>query len=328
MGQSRMHAQLINLLGVKQLIVGINKMDSSTAGWKKERYEEVKAEVSDMLIKLGWPKGQVEKGIPFVPLSGWLGDNLIAKSANMPWWEGVDIALGKGKGSVKIVTLLDALDNMVQLPPRPTDKPLRVPISGVHKGIKGVGTVYTGRVEQGVMKPGDEVCFLPTHTSTNPCSGKVFSIEMHHKQVEQAGPGDNVGFTVKGLKQEPASGDVMVLLKDTTIKGLTKGNKITAQVQVLSHPNELKVGYTPVGHIRTGRSPLKVVQIVWKMGKDTGGAKADNPTALKTGDTAEVVFEPQQPFVADAFDNCEGLARLALMESSQPIMLGKVVKVE
>lgn len=328
MGQSRMHAQLINLLGVKQLIVGINKMDSSTAGWKKERYEEVKAEVSDMLIKLGWPKGQVEKGIPFVPLSGWLGDNLIAKSANMPWWEGVDIALGKGKGAVKVVTLLDALDNMVQLPPRPTDKPLRVPISGVHKGIKGVGTVYTGRVEQGIMKPGDEVCFLPTHTSTNPCSGKVFSIEMHHKQVEQAGPGDNVGFTVKGLKQEPASGDVMVLLKDTTIKGLTKGNKITAQVQVLSHPNELKVGYTPVGHIRTGRSPLKVVQIVWKMGKDTGGAKADNPTALKTGDTAEVVFEPQQPFVADAFDNCEGLARLALMESSQPIMLGKVVKVE
>ena len=151
---------------------------------------------------------------------------------------------------------------------------------------------------------------------------------MHHKQVESAGPGDNVGFTVKGLKQEPESGDVMVLLKDTTIKGLNKGNKITAQVQVLSHPNELKVGYTPVGHIRTGRAPLKVVAILWKMGKDTGGAKADNPTALKTGDTAEIVFEPQLPFVADTFEACEGLARLALMESSQPIMLGKIVAVE
>ena len=328
MGQSRMHAQLINLLGVKQLIVGINKMDSSTAGWKKERYDEVKNEVSDMLLRVGWAKGQVEKGIPFIPLSGWLGDNLIAKSANMPWWEGVDIALGKGKGAVKVGTLLDALNNMVQLPPRPVDKPLRVPISGVHKGIKGVGTVYTGRVEQGVMKPGDEVAFLPTHTSTNPCTGKVFSIEMHHKQVESAGPGDNVGFTVKGLKQEPESGDVMVLLKDPTIKGLTKGNKITAQVQVLSHPNELKVGYTPVGHIRTGRAPLKVTAILWKMGKDTGGAKADNPTSLKTGDTAEIVFEPQLPFVADTFESCEGLARLALMESSQPIMLGKIVAVE
>jgi len=328
MGQSRMHAQLINLLGVKQLIVGINKMDASTAMWKKERYEEVKAEVSDMLIKLGWPKGQVEKGVPFVPISGWLGDNLIAKSANMSWWEGVDIALGKGKGAVKVVTLLDALDKMVQLPPRPLDKPLRVPLSGVHKGIKGVGTVYTGRVEQGVMKPGDEVAFYPTHTATNPCTGKIFSIEMHHKQVEQAGPGDNVGFTVKGMKSEPVSGDVMALLKDSTCKGLTKGNKITAQVQVLSHPNELKVGYTPVGHIRTGRAPLKLTAILWKMGKDTGGAKADNPPALKTGDTAEVVFEPQLPFVADAFDKCEGLARLALMESSQPIMLGKVVNVE
>jgi elongation factor 1-alpha len=327
MGQSRMHAQLINLLGVKQLIVGINKMDSSTANWGKERYDEIKNEVTDMLVKLGWPKGQVEKGVPFVPISGWLGDNLIKKSANMAWWDGVEITLGKGKGACKVVTLLDALDTMVQLPPRATDKPLRVPISGVHKGIKGVGTVYTGRIEQGLLKPGDEICFLPTHTATTPCTGKVFSIEMHHKQVEVAGPGDNIGFTVKGLKIEPSSGDVMVLLKDATIKGLTKTSKITAQVQVLQHPNELKPGYTPVGHIRTGRAPLKLTAINWKMGKDTGGAKADNPPCLKTGDTAEVVFEPQMPFVADTFEKCEGLARLALMESSQPIMLGKIVAI-
>lgn len=331
MGQSRMHAQLINLLGVKQLIVGINKMDTTTAGtsaWSKERYDECKNEVTDMLIKLGWPKGQIEKGVPFIPMAGYLGDNLIKPSTNMSWWTGVDIALGKGKGSVHVHTLLDALDKMVQMPPRPTDKPLRVPISGVHKGIKGVGTVYTGRIEQGTLKPGDTVCFLPTHTAGNPCTGKVFSIEMHHKQVEQAGPGDNIGFTVKGLGQDPSAGDVMVLANDTSIKGLNKGNKMVVQAQMLTHPNELKVGYTPICHIRTGRAPCRLVEIRWKMGKDTGGVKSEHPVSLKTGDTAELVFEPQMPFIADTFESCEGLSRAAFMESGQPIFLAKVISIQ
>jgi elongation factor 1-alpha len=328
MGQSRMHAQLVNLLGVKQLIVGINKMDSSSANWSKERYEEVKNEVSDMLIKLGWPKGQVEKGIPFVPFSGFHGDNLIKPTDKMPWWTGVDVALGKGKGSVKVLTLLDALDKMVQLPERPVDKPLRLPISGVHKGIKGVGTVYTGRIEQGTIKPGDQVVFLPTHTQTNPCTGKVFSIEMHHQQQESAGPGDNIGFVVKGLAQEGAVGDVMILANDTSIKGLHKGSKVVAQIQVLQHPGELKVGYTPVGYIRTARCPMKMTEIRWKMGKDTAGAKAENPLSVKTGDTCEVVFEPQMGFVADVFDKCSGLSRIAFFESGQPIFLGKIVAIE
>lgn len=325
-GQSRQHARLISLLGVKQLIVGINKMDSDTAKYGKERYDEIQREVADMLIRVGWPKGQVAKGMPFIPISGWKGDNLLKKSENMPWWEGVDIAV-KGKDKpVHIVTLLDALENMVTIPPRPSDKPLRVPISGIYK-IKGVGDVLTGRVEQGIVTPGNEVIFLPTHTDANPCIGKVFSVEMHHKSVTQAGPGDNVGMNVKNLQKAnmPHNGDVMILKTDAT---LHPAKRITTQVQVLEHPGELKCGYTPVGFVRTGRAPIRMTKILWKLGKETGGEKMENPPHLKSGDMAEVVFEPQQPFVADKFDNCEGLSRLAVMEGNGVIMLGKIISIE
>merc|ERR1711862_514689 len=119
--------------------------------------------------------------------------------------------MGGGKDKLHIDTLHDALENMVKTPERQPGKKMRTPLSGVYK-IKGVGDVLTGRVEQGEVKPGDEVVFLPTHTASTPCTGKVFTVEMHHKAVEAAGPGDNVGMNIKGLNKAnmPRVGDVMV----------------------------------------------------------------------------------------------------------------------
>jgi len=215
---------------------------------------------------------------------------------------------------------------MVRIPPRPKDKPMRMPLSGIFK-IKGIADVLTGRVEQGTVKPGDEVVFLPTHTSSTACQGKVFSVEMHHKSVEAAGPGDNIGLSIKGLDKAnmPRVGDVMVLKTDSSI-GRCKS--FVAQVQVMSPPNELKPGYCPIAFIRTGRSACKMTGIDWKVGKETGGSKAENPPALKANEMAQVTFEPQAPFVVDTFKACEGLGRVALMEGNSVIMLGKVVKVE
>eukprot|EP00983_Pelagomonas_calceolata_P042014 1138302-Pelagomonas_calceolata.AAC.7 len=100
--------------------------------------------------------------------------------------------------TVHVDTLLHALNDMAVVPERKTDAAMRLPISGAYK-IKGVGDVLAGRVEQGEVKPGDEVVFMPTHTPANPCVGKVFTVEMHHKRVDKAGPGDNVGMNIKGL---------------------------------------------------------------------------------------------------------------------------------
>jgi len=324
-GQTRQHARLINLLGVKQLVVGVNKMDCDVAQYKVERFNEIKEEMKSCLIKTGWKKEFVEKCVPVLPISGWIGDNLLKKSDKMGWWNGVDVQIGeKGTEKVHIDTLKQALNDMVRMPERKNDAPMRMPVSGVYK-IKGVGDVITGRVEQGVVKPGEEVIFLPTHTSANACAGKVFTCEMHHKRCDDAKAGDNVGLNVKGLNKDnmPRTGDVMIYKKDGTLK---EAGTFTAQVQILDHPGELKCGYTPVCFVRTGRSAVRMKQLVWKMGKETGGKKMEEPHCLKANEMAEVVFAPQQPLVVDSFKNCEGLSRVAIMEGNGVVMLGKVIK--
>jgi elongation factor 1-alpha len=328
-GQTRQHARLINLLGVKQLIVGVNKMDCDVAGYKEERYNEIKDEMINMLVKVGWKKPFIEKCTPIIPISGWMGDNLITQSPNMPWWKGVDVTLKpKGGKGIHVHTLLDALNEMVQLPDREVDKPLRMPVSGVYK-IKGTGDVITGRVEQGEVKPGMSVFFMPTHSTSKSCEGQIFSVEMHHKKYEVANPGDNVGLNVKKLEKEnmPKVGDVMINKAqwDSACKQVAN---FTAQVQVLDHPGELKRGYSPIAFVRTGRSACKITNINWKIGKETNGNKAENPPHLKANDMAEVVFAPLQPFVCEAFDKCEGLGRVAIMEGASVVMLGKAVAVE
>lgn len=324
-GQTRQHSLLINLLGVKQIIVGINKMDCEMAKYGEARYKEIRDEMSNTLIRVGWPKAFVESSVPFIPISGWMGDNLITKSTNMPWYTGQDVVL-LNKNKINVHTLEDALEYMVVVPERSSSAVMRTPISGIYK-IKGIGDVLTGRVEQGTVKPTDEVVFLPTHTTTLPCQGKIFSVEMHHKNIDAGTAGDNCGFNVKGLVKEnmPRVGDIMILKKDESIG---KAFSFTCQVKILEHPGELKVGYCPIAFVRTGRSAVKMTNILWKMGKETGNAKLENPTSLKANEMAEVVFEPMSPFVVDTFKNCEGLGRVAIMEGASVIMLGKVTAVD
>ncbi|KAG6428168.1 hypothetical protein SASPL_112418 [Salvia splendens] len=145
-GQTREHALLAFTLGVKQMICCCNKMDATTPKYSKARYDEIIKEVSSYLKKVGY---NPEK-IPFVPISGFEGDNMIERSTNLDWYKGP--------------TLLEALD-AVQEPKRPSDKPLRLPLQDVYK-IGGIGTVPVGRVETGVIKPGMVVTFGPTGLTT------------------------------------------------------------------------------------------------------------------------------------------------------------------
>lgn len=328
-GQTRNHARLLNLLGVKQLIIGVNKMDSDNSEgvpYTESRYIEVSTEVRRILLQEGWRKDQIEKEIPILPLAGFLGENLLKPSDKMTWWKGVDILVAATKETVKVVCLLDALNNMVNLPVRNLNAPLRAPVSNC-LNIKGVGDVLTMRIEQGQVTKGDEVVFLPTHTSSNPCTGKVFSIEMHHKEHPNAGPGDNVGINMKGLVKGnmPKSGDIMIKKADTTLKTAETFNSAS---MVLDHPGQIKAGYTPIGYCRTSRCSLRLKSIVWKMGKkSTGGAKVEAPEFIEQGDMCEVIWEPTRPFVVEAFDNCEGLSRIAILEGANVAMIAKVTKV-
>jgi elongation factor 1-alpha len=323
-GQTRQHALLLKLLGIKQLIVCVNKMDEKQAGYKEERFTEIKTEMQRMLKQVGWTKTEVEKEIPVIPISGWKGDNLLKPTENMGWWKGHPVVVNKQK--LLIMTLHDALNEMVQIPERPTDAPFRLPVSHNLK-IKGVGNVICGRIEQGILKPGQEVKFMPTHTANLPCTGKVFTIEMHHKNYEQAIPGDNIGINMKALNKDnmPKKGDIMVFKDDDSI---VQAKKITAMVQTLSLPGPVKVGYSPTCYIRTSHSAMRIAEIVRVRSKQTAGQWSTDVKELTSNCAAEVVLEPQQPISCDTFDSCPNLARIAMLEGHTCCAIGKITKIE
>merc|ERR1712000_264667 len=156
-GQTREHALLAYTLGVRQLIVAINKMD--TTQWSEARYQEIIKETSNFIKKVGFNP----KTVAFVPISGFHGDNMLSASTNCPWYKGWE---KDGKGGAKVTgkTLLEAIDS-VEPPKRPNDKPLRLPLQDVYK-IGGIGTVPVGRIETGILKPGMVVTFAPANVTT------------------------------------------------------------------------------------------------------------------------------------------------------------------
>ena len=336
-GQTRQHARLCHLLGIEQIIVGINKMDDKSVNYSQQRYEEIKKEVSKMLTKIGYKT----KKIPFIPMSGFNGDNLSKPSSNMEWYKGFKVKIKREE--INGITLVDALEKVIKAPKRPNKKPFRMPVSNVLK-IKGIGDVITGRIEQGTIKPGVNVKFYPRG-----CSGKVFSIEMHKKPVEIAKSGDNVGINVRNLPREnmPKTGDIMAI-DDLKIdqNPPKQANQFTALIFVQDHPGKLycgkqeknkktgssiyKGGFTPLIHIRTAKSPCQMIKIKWKMGKSTGGQKVegDGITFVEAGDQAQVIFKPSKPLVVEEYDKCKPLGRIAAMNSNSLIMLGKVINVK
>jgi len=324
-GQTRQHARLLHLLGVEQVLCGINKMDDKSVGYKQGRYKEIKSEVAKMLTKIGFKT----KKIPFIPMSGWQGDNLTTKTENMDWYKGFKVK--PKKKEIEGWTLLDALNDVVSCPKRPKKKPFRMPVSGVYK-IKGVGDVITGRIEQGQLTPNTMVQFAPTGVD-----GKAFSIEMHHKTVPKAGPGDNVGVNVKGLDKDnmPKVGDVMFIQnEDGDDSPPAAAETFRAAVFVQDHPGQLRCsvqgrgGFTPSIHVRTAKAPCQMLEILWKRGKSTNNVKIEAPLYIEAGDEAEVVFKPKMPLCVDAYDTCKPLGRMAAMDSNSLIMLGRVLEAD
>ncbi len=295
-GQTREHAFLAYTLGVNQLAVAINKMDDASVNWSQERYEEVKNEIARMLKMVGY---KVEK-IPFVPVSGWTGDNLKEKSDKMPWYDGP--------------TLLEALDTF-ELPPKPIDKPLRIPIQDVYT-ITGVGTVPVGRVETGVLKEGDEVVFMPPNVK-----GEVKSIETHHARIPKAEPGDNIGFNVRGVaKKDIRRGDVCGHVDNPP----TVAKEFIGQIIVIYHPTAIAAGYTPVMHFHTGQMAVQFVELIKKFDPRTGQTVEEKPSFLKTGDGALVRFRPLRPIAIETYSDFPEIGRFAIRDMGTTIAAGVV----
>lgn len=294
-GQTREHALLAFTLGVKQMIVVCNKMDN--VNWSEDRYNEIQREVSGYLKKVGYNP----KNIPFVPISGFHGDNMVEKTDKMPWYKGP--------------TLLEALDD-IKPPKRPIDKPLRVPLQDVYK-IGGIGTVPVGRVETGVLKPGMVVTFAPVNVTT-----EVKSVEMHHEALPEAVPGDNVGFNVKNVSiKDIRRGNVA---GDSKKDPPQETEDFTAQVIILNHPGQIHAGYAPVLDCHTAHIACKFKELIEKVDRRSGKKMEDNPKAVKSGDAAMVLLIPSKPMCVETFTDYPPLGRFAVRDMRQTVAVGVI----
>jgi elongation factor 1-alpha len=310
-GQTREHALLAYTLGVRQLIVAVNKMD--TTKYSESRFTEIVKEVSGFIKKVGYNP----KTVAFVPISGWHGDNMIEPSDNMAWYKGWNKETKAGSSTGK--TLLQAIDS-IEPPSRPTDKPLRLPLQDVYK-IGGIGTVPVGRVETGIIKPGMVVYFAPSGVQT-----EVKSVEMHHESLTEGLPGDNVGFNVKNVSvKDIRRGNVASDLKNDPAK---EAGSFNAQVIVMNHPGQISAGYSPVLDCHTAHIACKFAELIEKIDRRSGKKMEDNPKFVKTGDAAIVKLIPSKPMCVESYNEYPPLGRFAVRDMRQTVAVGIIKSVE
>lgn len=296
--QTKEHAWLLKVLGVPQLMVVLNKMD--TANFDEKRYNVVKEEVVKLLKPIGYKTDE----IPFIPVSAFEGDNVAKKSDKLSWYKGG--------------TLVETLDSFIKEPEKPTQKPLRLPIQDVYS-ITGVGTVPVGRVETGVMKINDTLIFEPSGVK-----GEVKDIEVHHQKITEAKPGDNVGFNVRGVtKEQIKRGDVAGHASNPP----SVAKEFTAQIIVLNHPTVMTKGYTPVFHCHTASVACTITEITAKIDPRTGAVVQANPDFIKTGDAAKIKVVPTKPFVIEKNSDFPELAKFAIRDMGQTVAAGVCLEV-
>ena len=302
--QTKEHLWLAKVMGIEQLIVSINKMDITKPAYSEKRFKEVKADLEKMLKMVGYRDEQVT----VLPASGWKADNIAAKSDNLGWWNGD--------------TMLAALNKLT--PPKGQEgNPLRLPIQDVYK-IPGIGAVPVGRVETGILKPGMKVSFRPSAHQGGKV-GEVKSIEMHHTEVQQAVPGDNVGYNLRGIAHtDIRRGDVCGPADDPP----SVARAFKASVMILDHPNVITQGYTPVFHCHTAQVACTFDKLLAKIDPRTGEVTKENPDYLKKGDAAMVLIKPTKPLAIEEQAKFKQLSRFAIRDMGKTVAAGLCLKIE
>ena len=298
MAQTKEHVFLSRTLGVTQLIIAINKMDR--VNYDQKRYEELKKELLGLLKVVGYK----EENVLFLPVSAIDGENVTKRGDKLNWFDGP--------------SLLEALD-LMKVPEKPVTLPLRIPVQDVYT-ITGVGTVPVGRVETGKLKKGDKIIFNPPAKV-----GEVKTIEMHHEEIPEAVPGDNIGWNVRGIsRNEIRRGDVC----GHTDTPPMVADEFTAQIVVLQHPSAITVGYTPVFHCHTAQVASTVTEISKKLDPKTGAVVEENPDFIKSGDAAIVTVKPTRPLVIERVKEIPQLGRFAIRDMGQTVAAGMVMDVK
>jgi elongation factor 1-alpha len=296
MAQTKEHLWLCRTMGVQQIAVLINQMD--TVKYDQAKYNKVVEDLKILLKAVGYKPDSMN----FIPASAYVGDNITKKSDNLKWYNGP--------------TLLEQFD-IFEMPKKPTDLPLRMPIQDVYT-ITGVGTVPVGKIETGIIRPNEKVIILPAKTGKG-VIGEVKTVEMHHEALKEGIAGDNVGINIRGVgKMDIARGDVIALESSPP----TIVEEFTAQIAVINHPTVIAKGYTPVLHIHTAQIPVQFISLDKKIDPKTGQVSQENPDFLKNGDVAVVKLKPMKPMVIEKQSVNPHMARFAIRDAGQTVAAG------
>jgi elongation factor 1-alpha len=297
--QTKEHAFLAKTFGVAQVIILCNKQDLNK--YDQAKFNATKAQAEQLLKSVGYKTDNVK----IIPAASYLGENIVKRSTNMPWYSGP--------------TLIEALDQLT-VPQKPTNLPLRLPIQDVYS-ITGIGLVPVGKVETGILKAGDKVIIVPGREGKG-VNGEVKSIEMHHEMISEAEPGDNVGFNLRGPeKKDLARGDVLGHPNSVP----TVATEFTANIIVLNHPTVITVGYTPVFHIHTAQVACQITELVKKINPANGETLQEHPDFIKNGDAAVVKIKPMQPLVIEKNKDIPQMSRFAIRDSGVTVAAGMCI---
>ena len=297
--QTKEHLWLIKTMGVSQLAIIINKMDE--VDYKEDIFNKVKEAVSHELKMVGYGAN-----ITFLAVAGLKGDNVAKKSPNMPWYKGP--------------TVLEQFD-LFSPPEQPTNLPLRMAIQDVYE-ITGIGTVPVGKIETGIMRPGQKIIILPGRTGKG-VLGEIRSVEAHHEQLPEAQAGDNVGVNIRGVgKKDVARGDVIC----DAAQPATIAEEFVAKIAIINHPTVLAKGYTPVFHVHTAQVPCQFIELIEKYDPKTGQVAQAHPDFLKNGDVAKVRLKPIGNLVIETQTNNPHMARFAVRDAGQTVAAGVCIE--
>jgi elongation factor 1-alpha len=301
--QTKEHAYLAKTLGIDQLAVAVNKMDLED--YEEDGFNDIKDEVSEMIQQVGYDTSDID----FVPVSSFNGENVVESSDEMDWYDGTSLS--------------EALDEFEE-PEKAIELTTRIPVQDVYT-ISGIGAVSVGRVETGEISQGDDVVFEPaSHRLNRNIGGEVKTIEMHHEEVENAEPGDNIGWNTRGVGEDDIKkGDVAGPAGNPP----TVVDSFKAQVIVLNHPNVISEGYTPVFHVNTAQVSCTFTDLHETMNPKTGETLEEDPDYIKQGQAAKVTITPQQPLVIEENDDIPQMARFAIRDMGQTVGAGQCLEV-
>jgi serine/threonine protein kinase len=202
--------------------------------------------------------------------------------------------------------------------PAVADAPLRIPLGDVYT-ISGMGTVSVGRIETGTLATGQSVSVRPSDVS-----GTVETIEMHHEEVPDADPGDEVGFSISRVsKDDIRRGDICGPAQNPP----AVAEAFEARLVVGDHPSVITAGYTPVVHAHTAQVACRVESLDATLDAESGTVVEEHPDFVQSGDIADVVLQPQKPLSVEPVTRIPELGTFSVRDMGDTVGVGIVLDV-